>query len=229
MTGQQVVSHVLFPSPEEGHTWPTECDKQLGLLQDLAVWIPPTTKRSAGSLRGERAHAVLGGAGLGMPLGRSEAWKEFITFLIVWLKSRECKAQAVVTDGDLRCFVKCCPVFWEAWYLYKPALKPPTHTVSLMGAGQNVFNNIFLAWSSFFFTNQNMQPSDLQRPTASSEVLGGRFAKVQGGGLPRQVVEKSLKYPPSNNFHSARALTTRFGVMKNLSAVFVPVWNKNKC
>lgn len=47
-----------------------------------------------------------------------------------------------------------------------------------------------------FFSNQNMlifsQPSYLQRPTASNEVLGGRFAKVQGG-LPSQVEEESLK------------------------------------
>lgn len=67
---------------------------------------------------------MLRGAGLGMPwhclvcprletaLGRSEAGKEFIKFLTVWLKCRQYKAQAVVTDGELRCFVKFCPVFW---------------------------------------------------------------------------------------------------------------------
>lgn len=45
-------------------------------------------------------------------LGRSEAGKEFIKFLTLWLKCRQYKAQAVVTDGELRCFVKFCPVFW---------------------------------------------------------------------------------------------------------------------
>lgn len=65
-------------------------------------------------------------------LGTPEAAKEFITFLIAWLKHHQSKAQAVVTDGELRCFIKPCPMVWEARYLYKPALKPPTCAVSVM-------------------------------------------------------------------------------------------------
>lgn len=65
-------------------------------------------------------------------LGTSEEGKEFIAFLIAWLEHRQYKAQAVVTYDELRCFVKPCPMFWEAQYPYKPALKPPTCAASVM-------------------------------------------------------------------------------------------------
>lgn len=54
----------------------------------------------------------------------------------------------------------------------------------------------YIYCSVLLFFNQNMlsfsQPRDLQRPTASNEVLWGRFAKVLGG-LPSQIEEKNLK------------------------------------
>lgn len=75
------------------------------------MWVQPTALRGSWDHR-EASEPVLRGAGLGMPqhcivcplleaaLRRSEAWKEFIKFLIVWLKHRQDKAQAVVTDGE---------------------------------------------------------------------------------------------------------------------------------
>lgn len=81
--------------------WPKKRDRQLGLLQDLAVWVQST------ALRGwqdplEVSEPVLQGAGLGMPqncipcpilettLERYEEGKVFIKFLIVWLKLMLC-------------------------------------------------------------------------------------------------------------------------------------------
>lgn len=105
------------------------------------MWAQPTALRGRRD-PSEASEPVL--PGLGMPqncivcplletaLGRSEARKEFVKFLIMWLKRHQYKAQAAVTDGELRCFVKSCPMFWEVRYLYKPALKPPTHAVSVM-------------------------------------------------------------------------------------------------
>lgn len=116
-------------------------------------------------------------------LGRSEVGMEFIKFLIVWPKHCQHKAHAVVTDGELRCFVKSFPVFREALQTCpETSYLHSVHNMSWSEYLQQCISYLVLFFPGMPFF---WQPSHLQRFTASNELLGGRFAKVQGA-LPSQ-------------------------------------------